>query len=153
MESKYIKNVTTVLEKRLVGNEISLAKHILSFLKDKCAECGDVIIPGRNSKMENIGQCYDYPECDKRCELNIVLCEDCIKDYGCTECREPRYHCDEHLFSCNECDNQFCEECSEYYNVCDDCGLMYCCLTFYRTDSGERNYFCGECITVIPPRY
>ena len=154
METEYIKNIKTLLEKRLVGNEISLAKHILSFLKDKCNECGDVIIPDRDNKMENEGLCYYHPECQKRCMKDIVLCKECIKEYSCTECEESRYHCNDQLYCCDECNNQFCEDCApEYCPKCDDCGDRYCCLTFYRTDSGEKNYFCGECITIVAPHY
>ncbi len=145
-----------ILDKLLVGNEINLIDTILSFLTVDCHRCKDKMIPDYYNTLETPDECYDS-DCEKHCEDGVVLCEECSELYQCSNCGDSCYTCDKEPHrECDKekCGNEFCDDC--FYQcciTCCDCGESCCCEKFYMTDSGERQYFCEECIKVIQPPF
>ena len=155
-ENENVNEISQILDKLLVNNEVNLISHILGFLTEKCNECEEEIIPTIENLMDDIGECVDG--CKKKCDSrNTVLCLDCIQEFTCKGCDEPIYTCDnEELRYCNDenCDNKFCEECYyDYVIPCGDCGDAFCCRKFYRFDAGEREYRCEDCVKIIHPQF
>jgi len=140
---------TKLLETLLTGNEIHLAKHIMSFLLHKCDYCQKIELKGRVIICPGLHLALSP---DKKEDEHHWYCDYCLSCNQCDGCDDYYPDCDEcksngyELESCGDCDAHFCEDCMLRNYSCDDCDERFCCRTMYMVGG---NMYCDECVEVF----
>ena len=101
-----------------------------------CAPCMGQQLGGSYVKREwKCAECQASGE-----ELHKQHCSDCGDPLGCTECW-PEFE----ATNCNECEEIFCQDCSDHIGYCDSCNLPKCrdCTDFKPSKHGEER--CSTC--------
>ncbi len=148
--------VRNILEDKLKGNDINIAKMIIEYITEECNFCEEVCF---SNELDRVN--YPYaPDCKSINKDQTLQCNNCKESNVCKACED--YAC-----GCNKCDNReycddtgccnvFCYDCSKDYMLyCNSCEKSFCCkkmVRFIGTDM-DYNYSCEKCLDMIYPHY
>lgn len=142
-----LRTIENILDEKLKGNDKNLVDTILSYVLEKCSNCGEKC-------LINDLQIYDCMEYS--CPEKMYVCDDCLSEACCINCGYPIQTCGKcrrgNILNVGEmcgkplCKNtySYCEDCMwDTLHKCSECESVYCCSKIYKI---HNRFFCVDCI-------
>lgn len=158
-------------EEFIVDGQVLCHEHFAEMYVE-CADCGDIVRIDDTILLHNgnrvCNSCIEgnYFQCDdcgewcptdeayvvnRGCRDEKYVCPDCIDNFArCDHCDD--YFTDNHIWA-HDWNTTICDDCSDYYYICADCGaIIHADYTYWHEDD-EDTPRCEDCYSTYGERH